>query len=327
MDYVFLGRTGVRVSELSFGTMSFGGDADEAMSAKLYAQTRDAGVTFYDTADVYAGGRSEEILGRLMAHERDELVVASKAYFPTGKGPNERGSSRYHLVRAVEASLRRLATDRIDILYLHRFDDKTALEESLRGLELLVQQGKILYPAASNFSAWQTMQALGISERQGWAPLACIQPMYNLVKRQAEVELLPMAEAMGLGVCTYSPLAGADVGSPDDAETPARIRDNPMYAARYEADAERRIAASFTALANERGVHPVSLAIAWTAAQRAVTCPILGARNTEQLSPALASVEVEIDTDLQDAIAAISPAPPLATDRAEERKGATYGAR
>jgi aryl-alcohol dehydrogenase-like predicted oxidoreductase len=154
MRQALLGRTGVKVSCLSLGTMSFGGDADEATAAALFARARDAGVDFIDTADVYNDGRSEEILGRLLRGCRDQVVLASKAYFPTGRGPNDRGSSRYHLVRAVEASLRRLGTDRIDVYYLHRFDDLTDIGDSLRTLDDLVRQGKILYPACSNFAAW-----------------------------------------------------------------------------------------------------------------------------------------------------------------------------
>lgn len=343
MDYVFLGRTGIRVSELCFGTMSFGGDADEETSAALYARCRDAGVNFFDTADVYAGGASERILGKLMAHERDALVIASKAYFPTGKGPNDRGSSRYHLTRAVEASLRRLGTDRLDLLYLHYFDERTDPEETLRGVELLVQQGKVLHPALSNWSAWQSVLALGIQERRGWAKVACLQPMYNLAKRQAEVEILPMAAAQGLGVCPYSPLGGGLLsgkyvsagnaaasrdGAADEAESVSgRIRDNAMYASRYADPREHETAARFTRFAQERGVHPVSLAVRWVGSHPAVTSPILGARNVAQLAPALESVTVAMTPELRAEVSALSPTPPLATDRAEEASGLGYGAR
>src|SRR3954462_10992633 len=203
-----LGKTGVHVSKIALGTMSFGGDSDEATAAQVWRAARDAGVNFMDTADVYNDGRSEEIGGRLMRGERDEIVLATKAYFPTGKGPNARGTSRYHLVRAVDASLRRLATDRIDVYYLHRFDDATALDESLRALDDLVRAGKILYPACSNFAAWQVAHALGMQAAAGWAPLVAVQPMYNLAKRQVEVEILPMAHALGVAVIPYSPTGG-----------------------------------------------------------------------------------------------------------------------
>ena len=159
MEYRFLGKTGIRVSKLGFGTMSFGGDAEPETARAMFDRCRDAGINFFDCADVYANGRSEEILGQLIAGCRDEIVLTSKGYFPTSKDGNARGSSRFHLVRAVEASLRRLGTDRIDVYYLHRFDDVTDLEETLRSLEILIQQGKILHPAVSNFSAWQTVRS------------------------------------------------------------------------------------------------------------------------------------------------------------------------
>src|SRR5258706_15982345 len=208
MEYRFLGRTGVRISRLGFGTMSFGGDADEATSRALYARCRDAGINFFDCADVYAKGRSEEILGKLVANSRADVVISTKAYFPTGSGLNARGASRYHLVRAVEASLRRLGMDYVDVFFLHRFDEATPLEETLRALETLVQQGKVLYPAVSNFAAWQTALALGHARAAQHQPIVAVQPMYNLLKRQAEVEILPLARADGLRGLTYSPLAG-----------------------------------------------------------------------------------------------------------------------
>jgi len=155
MQHALLGRTGVKVSRLALGAMAFGNEADEATAWAIYSRAREAGINFIDTADVYAEGKSEEFLGRFMRGHRDEVVLASKAYFPTGPTPNARGTSRFHLVRACEASLRRLATDRIDLYYLHRWDDVTAIDETLRALDDLVRAGKILYPACSNFAAWQ----------------------------------------------------------------------------------------------------------------------------------------------------------------------------
>ncbi len=330
MEYRFLGRTGVRVSKLAMGTMSFGGEADEETAAAMFGRCREAGVNFFDCADVYQGGRSEEILGRLIAGCRDEVVVATKAYFPTAGDPNARGSSRYHLVRAVEASLRRLATDRIDLFFLHRHDDVTSLEETLRAVETLVQQGKILYPAVSNFSAWQTMKALGVAEVRGMQPVVAAQPMYNLAKRQAEVEILPCALVEGLAVIPYSPLGGGLLtGKYGAGKRPAkgRLVDNLMYTTRY-ADADNYVIADrFTALAEERGVHPVSLAIAWVAAHPAVTAPLIGARDVAQLEPGLAAADVEVDDELYRAIAALSPTPPPATDRNEETSEHNFGSR
>ena len=190
------------------GTMAFGSDADAAEAARMFRAARDAGINFFDTADQYNAGKSEEILGELIRGSRDDLVIATKCFNPTGKDVNARGANRRHVRRAVEASLKRLGTDRVDVLFLHHYDALTPLEEHMRALEDVVRDGKVLYPAVSNYSAWQTQAALGYQERNGWAPLQVIQPMYSLVKRQAEVELLPMAQANGVGVVAYSPSGG-----------------------------------------------------------------------------------------------------------------------
>ena len=208
MEYRALGRTGVQVSCLCFGTMSFGGEADEATSAAMFRRCRDAGINFFDTANVYSEGRAEEILGRLIANCRDDVVLTSKVNFPTGADINAGGLSRRHIMLAVEDSLRRLGTDRLDLYFAHTFDSRPAVEETLRAFDSLVRQGKILYPAVSNWAAWQIALALGVSAREHLARFECIQPMYNLVKRQAEVEILPLARAERLGVISYSPLGG-----------------------------------------------------------------------------------------------------------------------
>ena len=325
-----LGRTGVKVSPIALGTMAFGGDADEATAASLYRAARDAGVNLLDSADVYNEGRSEEILGRLMHHERDELVIATKAYFPMGKSPNARGSSRYHLVRAVEASLRRLNTDRIDLYYLHRFDDVTDVDETMRALDDLVRGGKILYPAVSNFAAWQVAHALGIQRAAGLAPLVAIQPMYNLVKRQVEVEILPMARSLGVAVIPYSPTgAGLLTGKYGADRRPehGRLLDTPMYKTRYASENMYAIADRFVALAGELGHAPTTLAVAWVAAHPAVTSVLIGGRNVDQLAPSLAAMELVLDTETRARISALSPEPPPATDRNEEVTAHNYGAR
>ncbi len=331
MDCRFLGHTGIRVSELVFGTMSFGGDADEETSRALYERCREAGINTFDCADVYAGGRSEQILGQLIADERDQVVITTKGYFPgADAGPNDRGSSRYHLVRAVEASLKRLGTDRVDVYFLHRFDDVTRLDETLRAIEDLVRQGKILHPAASNFAAWQVAKGLGLQRQHNYEPFCCVQPMYNLVKRQAEVEILPQAAAEGIGVLPYSPLgAGLLTGKYGANKRPdsGRLLDAKMYGVRYQDDAYYTIADRFCALAAERGVAPTGLAIAWVAAHPAVTAPLIGARNLEQLEGCLAAADISIDEELYAAIAALSPAPPPATDRNEECSDHHFGAR
>jgi aryl-alcohol dehydrogenase-like predicted oxidoreductase len=310
--------------------MSFGGDADEAMAGAIWKAALDAGVNLIDTADVYNEGRSEEIVGRLLKPNRDQLVRATKAYFPMGTGANDRGSSRFHLVRAVEASLARLQTDRIDLFYLHRFDDVTALDESLRGLEDLVRAGKILYPACSNFAAWQVAHALGIQAQRAWAPLVAIQPMYNLVKRAAEIEILPMAGSLGIAVIPYSPTGGGLLTGKygaNRAPDHGRLLANKMYATRYADRSMYEIADAFCALAAELGHAPATLAVAWAASHPHVTSVLVGGRNTEQLAPTLAANSLVLDDATRARITALSPAPPPATDRNEETSAHNYGAR
>jgi aryl-alcohol dehydrogenase-like predicted oxidoreductase len=330
MTYKFLGRTGVKVSAIAYGTMSFGGDADEAGSQALFEACRAAGVNLFDCADVYAGGRSEEILGRLVKGCRDEVLITSKAYFATSPDVNAMGASRRHIRLSVEASLRRLGTDRIDIYYVHRFDDRTALEETLGALDDLVHQGKVVYLGASNFAAWQVAKALGISAREGWAPFACLQPMYNLVKRQAESEILPMAQSEGLAVFPYSPLGGGLLSGkygPGLRPEDGRLVASKIYATRYGEALNYEVAERFAAFARERGYHPASLAVAWVAAHPAVTAPLVGARNTAQLAPLLAAADIDMTPELRAEIAALSPEPPPATDRNEERTSLNFGIR
>ncbi len=310
--------------------MSFGGDADEAESARMYAACRDAGVNHFDCANVYNGGRSEEILGRLVGGHRDQVFLATKAYFPTGEGPNDRGCSRYHLVRAAEASLRRLATDRIDLFYLHRFDEQTSLEESLRAVDDLTRSGKVLYLGLSNFAAWQVAKALGIAELKGFAGAVAIQPMYTLAKRTAEIELLPMAASEGVAVFPYSPLGGGLLTGKytrDESPTRGRLVDVAMYRTRYGAPANYELAERFSQHAAELAVDPVSLAIAWVAAHPAVTAPLLGARSVAQLDPALRALEVKMSDELYEELSGLSEAPPPATDRNEETTEHHFGAR
>lgn len=330
MNYRFLGQTGVKVSALCFGTMSFGGDADEKTSAAMFARCREDGINFFDCANLYGKGRSEEILGRLIKDERESVVITSKVYFATNADVNSGGSNRKHMRHALEASLKRLQTDYIDVYYLHRFDETTPIEESLRVLDDFVRQGKVLYPAASNFAAWQVAKALGISERRGLARFVCLQPMYNLLKRQAEVEILPLAQSEGLGVFPYSPLAGGLLsGKYGVSRRPAqgRLLENKMYATRYGAPSNYEIAERFSALARERGFAPASLAIAWVASHPGVTAPIIGARNIDQLELCLKAAAIPMTPELRAEVSALSPEPPPATDRSEEGGPHTFGVR
>jgi aryl-alcohol dehydrogenase-like predicted oxidoreductase len=319
MTYKLLGNTGVKVSSLCMGTMTFGKEADEAESRALFNRCREAGINFFDCANVYAQGRAEEILGNLIRDCRDELVITTKAFGRTAEDINAAGTSRRHIMASVEQSLRRLKTDRIDLYFLHHFDPEAELEDSLRALDDLVRQGKILYPAASNFAAWQTEKALAISRREGWSPLRCIEPMYNLVKRQAEVEILPMAAEEKLAVIPYNPLAGGVLTGkylPEEQPPAAgRLLVDQQYRQRY---ADPRIAEAvgkFVRFARERGYHPASLAVAWVAHHPAVTAPILGARSTAQLEDSLGSLEIDMTPELYREVSSLSIAPPHATDR------------
>jgi len=318
MKFKPLGRSGVQVSELCFGTMSFGGDADEATSAAMYKACREAGINFFDSADQYGNGKSEEMLGSLMRGHRDDLVVITKCFNPTGEDVNARGTSRRHVVRALEASLKRLQTDRVDVFFLHHYDKRTPLEESVRALEDLVRSGKVLYPALSNWSAWQAQRAVDLQERNNWARLQVIQPMYNLVKRQAEVELLPMAQANGIGVIPYSPSGAGLLSGKYSGEASGRLRTNKMYTARYGEKWMFDAAEKFADFCKAKGLNPVSTAVAWVGAHPAITAPIIGARNLEQLQDSLNSVRIEMTPALRAEISALSRTPAPATDRLEE---------
>ncbi len=295
MQYTLLGRTGVTVSRLCFGTMSFGSDADEATSGAMFARCLDAGITFFDTANSYTNGRSEEILGRLLKGKRDELVLTSKVCSPMGPGPNDRGISRRHIMLQVEQSLRRLQTDRLDIYFVHHFDAKTPIEETLHALDDLVRQGKILYPGVSNWSAWQIAKALGVSAHHDWARFECIQPMYSLAKRQAEVEILPLAQSEQVGVIAYSPLGGGILTGKYVGDKPneGRLLTNAMYQKRYGDQMYAEIASRFSEHAKAQGVHPATLAVAWVMAHPGITAPIIGARNIQQLEGSLAAADLQ----------------------------------
>jgi aryl-alcohol dehydrogenase-like predicted oxidoreductase len=324
VEYVTVGGTGVRVSPLCFGTMSFGDEADESGSGKMFARCRDAGINFFDTANVYGGGVSETILGKLIAGSRDDLVITSKVFFPTGGDVNAGGLSRRHISRAVEGSLERLGTDRLDFYFVHAFDELTPIEETLRALDDLRRQGKILYPAVSNWAAWQIATALGISAKEGLARFELIQPMYNLVRRQAEVEILPLAQAANLGVITYSPLGGGLLtGKYGAGKRPGagRLVDDARYVDRYGLASDYATADAFTAFAAEAGLKPATLAVAWAMSHPAVTAPIIGARNLGQLADSLAALDLDMPPALRAEISALSAAPAPANDRTETVTG------
>lgn len=321
MKYVNLGKTGVKVSQLCFGTMSFGAEADEEMSGLMFNRCREAGVNFFDCADVYSQGAAEEILGKLIDGCRDEIVLTSKVCGPMADDVNSRGLSRRHIIGGVEASLRRLNTDRIDIYFAHRFDPDTELEQVLYAFEDLVRSGKILYPAVSNWAAYQIATALGVSRREKITEFQCLQPMYNLSKRQAEVELLPLAQAENLAVVPYSPLGGGLLSGKygkDRRPASGRLLEKEMYAKRYSLERYFETADRFCDHAEERGIAPATLGVAWVMSNPAVTAPIIGARNLEQLEDSLAAAAIDMTPEWRAEITALSPDPPPATDRLEE---------
>lgn len=316
-----MGNTGLYVSPLCLGTMTFGDGANEKVSQDIYAMSRERGINFFDCANVYANGDSEIILGKLTKNERDKVIISTKAYYPTNKDVNARGLSRYHLTRALEGSLKRLDTDYIDIYYLHCFDEKTPLEESLATLDNFIQQGKILYVGLSNFAAWQVMKAIEVSKQFNNVSIACIQPMYNLLKRQCESEILPMAQNEGLGVFTYSPLGGGYLTGKylSTTQNSGRLNESDMYKKRYVDQTNINTVESFTKIAQANNYNPASLAIAWAASHPTVSAPLIGARNIEQLKPALASLDIEMTPELRNALSECSSAPAMPTDREEER--------
>ncbi|MBT9777352.1 aldo/keto reductase [Clostridium sp. MCC353] len=320
MQYRTVGKTGIKVSNLCFGTMSFGGNADEKNSIEMFQSCREAGINFFDTADVYSGGRSEEILGRCISGCREEVVISTKVFYPTGKSVNSRGLSRRHILEAADASLKRLNTDYIDFYFVHSFDEETPMEESIRALDDLQRQGKILYPAVSNWAAWQMAKALGISAKECLARFELIQPMYNLVKRQAEVEIFPFARAEQLGVITYSPLgAGLLTGKYGMGKRPGmgRIIDEARYRDRYRYESDYQTADKLTEYAKQRGIEPATLAVAWVMGEPAVTAPIIGARNSQQLKASLAAADFDMTDEMRAEISLMSATPAPATDRTE----------
>lgn len=296
MQQTYLGRSGLAVSELCLGTMTFGATAGVDEARAMVERFRAAGGTFFDTADVYAGGKSEQILGEAVASERDEVVLATKAYGPTGEGANARGASRRHLVRAVDDSLRRLGTDYIDLYQLHAWDPTTPLDETLSTLEDLVRSGKVLHLGVSNYVGWQIERACQEQARHGYDRFVSLQPQYSLVERQIEFETLPAAAANGLGVLAWSPLAAGFLtgkytrdGSSEQPGRFAQFIDNISEQGWSVLDEVRSIA-------SERGVSPASVAVAWVAAQgeALATIPIIGATRSEQLGPSLHAAELSL---------------------------------
>ena len=302
--------SGQDVSRFSFGTMQFGDKADEAASAALYAASRDAGINFFDTAYVYTGGRSEKILGGLIAGERDDIFVATKVGY-------DHPPTAANIQTYFDESRTRLGIDVVDLLYLHRLHPDVSMEEQAEGLANLVNAGSVRHVGLSNFAAWQVMKFREIARGFGIAP-EVLQPMYNLVKRQVEVEILPMAASEGVHVCPYSPLGGGLLTGKYVAGGSGRLSEDERYETRYGLDWMHEAASGLSSLAGELGVHPATLAVAWVARNPAIWGPIISGKSVEQLQPSLDAISFEMDDALYARITALSQSPAPATDRLEE---------
>ncbi|MCS6927593.1 MAG: aldo/keto reductase [Candidatus Binatia bacterium] len=307
-----LGRTGLKVSEICLGTMTFGRQCDEATSFAIMDTAFEAGVYFFDTADVYPVGgglelvgRTEEIVGKWLKGKREQIVLATKCWGAMGRGPNERGLSRKHIMAAVEGSLRRLQTDYIDLYQVHAPDPETSLDETLRALDDLVHQGKVRYLGCSNFQAWQLASALWISDKYGLARFDCVQPRYNLLFREIEHELLPLCRHYGVGVIPYNPLAGGFLTgkyTPDTEPAPdTRFglsgRAGAIYRQRYWQEAQFAAVARLREFFAPRGKPLTQVAIAWVLAQPDITAPIVGATSPEQLRQSLPATQLTLDAE------------------------------
>ena len=302
--------SGKDASRFSFGTMQFGGKASEADSAEMYAACRAAGINFFDTANAYTGGKSETILGELAAREREDVFIATKCAGTVVAKPD--------VIRAeFDESRARLGMDTVDLLYLHRWDPDTPLADTYEVIAEWVKSGAVRYVGVSNYSAWQIMKARQLAQSMG-IDIHVIQPMYNLVKRQVEVEILPMAISEGFAVCPYSPLGGGLLTGKYAGGQSGRLDDDPMYNKRYGTTWMYEAAEGLSNLAAKVGVDAATLAVAWAAHHKGVYGPIISARSAAQLAPSLAAKTFNMSDELYSEISSLSPTPPPATDRLEE---------
>lgn len=301
---------GTPLSSLTYGTMQFGGKADASESQAMFDAARAVGITHFDTAFVYNGGASETLLGKMAQEERDSLIIATKAAF-------HGGSTRQTIFSGFETSRQRLQMDMVDILYLHRFDDDTPLQETFDALATLKHAGKIRYIGVSNFAAWQVMKAQAIAANFE-VRIDIVQPMHSLVKRQSEVEIFPMCVDQGFEIAPYSPLGGGLLTGKYNAGETGRLTEDHNYAARYNVAWMRDTAVKLSALASDLNTHPATLAVAWAMAHPARPRPIVSGRSAAQLQPSLDALTFDMTAALYAQITALSVTPPPATDRIEE---------
>ena len=308
MKVVPLGKSGLKVSQVCLGTMTFGREADEATSFKIMDYFVERGGTFIDTADAYSAGATESVVGRWLKARgnRDNLVVATKVFAQMGSGANDAGLSRIHIQRAVEASLVRLQTDVIDLYQIHRWDQTVPIEETISALDDLVRQGKVRYLGCSNVRAYQLQYCLDYARAHSLSPFISLQPAYNALNRAIEAELLPLCAEQGIGVLSYNPLAGGMLTGKYKKDAPlpkgARLEAFSFYHDRYYTDQALEIVGRFLADASKRGVSPAQLALAWVLADPRISSPILGARSLEQISDSLKGAEIVLSPEERAAV-------------------------
>src|SRR6202167_2081045 len=313
MEHVRLGQSGLQVSRLCLGTMTFGLQSNEATGVAIMDKAAEGGIDFFDTSDAYplggdlaTRGRTEEIIGRWLHGKRDRFILATKCFVPTGPAPFDRGNSRKHIMSAIDASLRRLQTDYIDLYQLHGYDPATPIDETLGALDDLVHQGKVRYVGCSNFLTYQLVRAVGRTETLRLARMDCVQPRYNLLFRQIEREMLPFCGEEGVGVIPYNPIAGGLLsGKHRRGDSPAEGgrftlgNAGLMYQGRYWHDREFDTVDQLLAIAKEVGASLVTLSVAWVLANDTITAPIVGASNPDQLAASLDAAEFVLESDLK----------------------------
>lgn len=308
MEYVNLGSTGLKVSRLCLGAMTYGSSKwrpwvlDEEASRPLIKQALEAGITFFDTADMYSLGESEEVLGRALKDfgpGRERLVIATKAFYPIGDDPNQRGLSRKHLRHAIDNSLRRLGTDYVDLYQIHRFDPETPIEETLEALNDIVRAGKALYLGASSMAAWQFSKMLQVMDRRGWSRFVTMQNHYNLIYREEEREMVPLCLDQGIGLLPWSPLARGLLAGKRRGMTARAASDtygHRIYGEQVSGP-DARIIERLESVASDRGLAPAQVALAWLLQKPGVVAPIVGASKPAQLDEAVAALEVRLDPE------------------------------
>jgi aryl-alcohol dehydrogenase-like predicted oxidoreductase len=305
MEYIRFGNTGLKVSRICLGCMSYGKSAegsrwelDEAQSRPYFRRALEMGINFFDTADVYSNGMSEEVTGRALGDfaRRDEVVIATKVRFPMGKGPNDQGLSRKHILSSIDASLKRLGTDYVDLYQIHRWDYETPIEETMEALNDVVRAGKARYIGASAMYAWQFAKANFTAEYHGWTRFVSMQPHYNLLYREEEREMLPLCQDQGIGVIPFSPLARgwlARKPSPEQNET-LRAQTDALIKQRYDRADNLAIVQRVSEVAEARGLPMAQIALAWMLSKPVVTAPIIGATKPHHLEDAIASLSVQL---------------------------------